>query len=399
MTCLHWAAFNGDPILVTMLLDKGAKQEPNGHGITPVDMAGFCDHSIVVREFCKNLCNRIDIEKKAPAAWKQENSIIGDQEEGNKAGTTQIVPVNTDGYATGDVGEILGNSENVTGTGDKIKIECAKVKKLELDDQEKIDLRVFYWAAFHGFKNTVKYMIEGRRWSPFIKSYKNRSVVSGAIWGGQVDIVRLMLGNYSYINVHTHMLIDFAKTVYNKDSADNNCLHYCYMKDLPEVRQILRDNGLFQERSQRLNRRGQFPTKLRHFIKAEDSNDETEEEDYGCYDAQELKNNAREMDMGGLGLSISGTAINTDNKAIMQEEPIILQEMLAGKKDFDLTDKKDIYRLKFNKELTKKQKMAHYQSPDYCIITRADTLQVLRLELDALVSRDGIYYSIYDKID
>ena len=73
--------------------------------------------------------------------------------------------------------------------------------------------------------------------------------------------------------------------------------------------------------------------------------------------------------------------------------------MLAGKKDFDLTDKKDIYRLKFNKELTKKQKMAHYQSPDYCIITRADTLQVLRLELDALVSRDGIYYSIYDKID
>lgn len=43
--------------------------------------------------------------------------------------------------------------------------------------------------------------------------------------------------------------------------------------------------------------------------------------------------------MGGLGLSISGTAINIDNKAIMQEEPIILQEMLAGKKDFDLENK------------------------------------------------------------
>ena len=51
------------------------------------------------------------------------------------------------------------------------------------------------------------------------------------------------------------------------------------MIDLPEVRQILHDNGLFDHRSQRLNRRGQLPTKLRHFIKAEDSLDETEDED------------------------------------------------------------------------------------------------------------------------
>ena len=78
MTCLHWAAFNGDPILVTMLLDKGAEQLPNGHGITPVDMAGFCDHNIVVKEFCKNLLNRKDKENKVRAEWKQENSIIGD---------------------------------------------------------------------------------------------------------------------------------------------------------------------------------------------------------------------------------------------------------------------------------------------------------------------------------
>ena len=31
-------------------------------------------------------------------------------------------------------------------------------------------------------------------------------------------------------------------------------------------------------------------------------------------------------------------------------------------------------------------------------MTRADTLQVLRLELDSLVSRGGVYYSIFDKI-
>ena len=51
------------------------------------------------------------------------------------------------------------------------------------------------------------------------------------------------------------------------------------MIDLPEVRQILRDNGLFSDRSLRLNRRGQLPTKLRHFTKAEDSGDDTEDEE------------------------------------------------------------------------------------------------------------------------
>ena len=41
-------------------------------------------------------------------------------------------------------------------------------------------------------------MVEELKWSPFIKSYKLRSVVSGAILGGQVDTVRMLLGNYQY---------------------------------------------------------------------------------------------------------------------------------------------------------------------------------------------------------
>lgn len=54
------------------------------------------------------------------------------------------------------------------------------------------------------------------------------------------------------------------------------------MIELPEVRQILRDNNLLGTRAKRLNRRGQLPTQLRHYIKAEDSNeisDENEEQD------------------------------------------------------------------------------------------------------------------------
>ena len=122
-------------------------------------------------------------------------------------------------------------------------------------------------------------MILHRKWSPFIKSYRNRSIISGAIWGSRVDTVRMMLGNYKFEGYDEKGFMDFAKSLFNKDASDNNCLHYCYMIDLPEVRQLLRNNKLFDERSQRMNRRGQLPTKLRHFIKAENSSDNTEDED------------------------------------------------------------------------------------------------------------------------
>ena len=57
------------------------------------------------------------------------------------------------------------------------------------------------------------------------------------------------------------------------------------MIDLPEVRQLLRDNNLYNSRAQRLNRKGQLPTQLRHAIKAEDSNEDTEDDEK--YDQQE----------------------------------------------------------------------------------------------------------------
>ena len=55
-----------------------------------------------------------------------------------------------------------------------------------------------------------------------------------------------------------------------------------------------------------MNRRGQLPTKLRHYNKAEDSNDETEDED--LYDNQ-LAN--LDGEGGGLDLAITGSAIDT----------------------------------------------------------------------------------------
>ena len=128
---------------------------------------------------------------------------------------------------------------------DKVVIKCEKINWRQLNDAEAEDVRVFYWAAYYGFDKYVRHMIVSRRWSPYIKSFKNRSVISGAIWGEKIETVRMMLGEYHYENTSHDNLIDLATTIFNKDSADNNCLHYSYMIDLPEVRQILRDNNLF----------------------------------------------------------------------------------------------------------------------------------------------------------
>ena len=95
---------------------------------------------------------------------------------------------------------------------------------------------MFYWAAYYGLDKYVRHMIVSRRWSPYIKSFKNRSVISGAIWGERVETVRMMIGDYHYENSSDNDIIDLAKTIFNKDSSDNNCLHYSYMIDMPEVR-------------------------------------------------------------------------------------------------------------------------------------------------------------------
>ena len=41
-------------------------------------------------------------------------------------------------------------------------------------------------------------MVEDLRWSPFIKSFRKRSIISGAILGKQIDTVRFLLGDYVY---------------------------------------------------------------------------------------------------------------------------------------------------------------------------------------------------------
>ena len=44
-------------------------------------------------------------------------------------------------------------------------------------------LTVFFWAAYFGNAKGVKYMIEVCRWSPMLRSYKGRDILSAAIIG------------------------------------------------------------------------------------------------------------------------------------------------------------------------------------------------------------------------
>ena len=138
------------------------------------------------------------------------------------------------------------------------------------------------------------------------------------------------------------------------------------MIDLPEVRQLLRDNNLYSARAQRLNRKGQLPTQLRHAIKAEDSNEDTEDDEK--YDQQE-----KQLWNAGNDavLAIVGQVMEAPLECQMNKSQKEVEELLVINK---IADENDPYRLKYNKSLTIKQKLAHYKTPDYCIVTRADTL-------------------------
>lgn len=57
------------------------------------------------------------------------------------------------------------------------------MKRQDLSEEEAIDCRIFYWAAYNGFDTYMRHMVEDRKYSPFIKSFRNRSILSAAIWG------------------------------------------------------------------------------------------------------------------------------------------------------------------------------------------------------------------------
>ena len=77
-------------------------------------------------------------------------------------------------------------------------IKCRKVNKSELEEEEIKALRAFYWAAFYGLKKYVRHMIVDFKWSPFIKSWRKRSILSAAIFGQRWRICKIIVEDFKY---------------------------------------------------------------------------------------------------------------------------------------------------------------------------------------------------------
>ena len=279
MTPLHWAAYNKDPNVVAYLLRQGAKmsfskRKSNGDGgLAAVDVAGVCGHEEVVYVFAKWL--EAVMLKEMIAAGSVPDVQVADLENGaepdkskqtEKGGYEALVEKK---IRTEDMKKALPVDPD---TGKTI-IELAKVRRTELNEDESAELRIFYWAAYFGRSKTVNRMVMHRKWSPFIKSFREQSVMTGAIKGERVNIVQRLAGGFEYKATEETSFSKFLRDVFNKDLQDNSCLHYAYAVDNPQIRQILKDNG-FSRKDMPRNVRGQLPRELRHAKKCLDSDDE-----------------------------------------------------------------------------------------------------------------------------
>ena len=111
-------------------------------------------------------------------------------------------------------------------------------------------MRAFYWAAFYGLKKYVLQMIVDFKWSPFIKSFKKRSVLSAAIFGQRKTICKIIINDYEYrpneksLETVDGKLEKWRKSkdifkIFGKDEDDNNILHHTYINEMPSVRSLL----------------------------------------------------------------------------------------------------------------------------------------------------------------
>ena len=121
-------------------------------------------------------------------------------------------------------------------------------------------MRIFYWAAYYGRTKTMKLMIRHRKWSPYIKSFMNQSIMSAAIRGERLNLVRHLIFIYEYKGVTEVLQRKIERGFFNKDYNDNNCLHYAYSIDIPEIRAMMKEDGQINpDKSERRNIRGQLP--------------------------------------------------------------------------------------------------------------------------------------------
>jgi ankyrin repeat protein len=76
--------------------------------------------------------------------------------------------------------------------------------------------------------HVIQKMINRFRWSPFMKSYRQQTVLTGAIWYDRNDIVELVLG-YEYRGDGPEAEKKIASLIQGIDKNKRNPMHYAYM--------------------------------------------------------------------------------------------------------------------------------------------------------------------------
>jgi ankyrin repeat protein len=109
---------------------------------------------------------------------------------------------------------------------------------------EKFWIHIAYWCSFFGIQSALELFVEKLGFSPFLRAYKMQSILVGAIRGNQQFAVKYLL-NFSYLIKDQDDYEKFIEILLHRDERGNTALHYAYDLDQPEVRSLLKQNGLF----------------------------------------------------------------------------------------------------------------------------------------------------------
>jgi hypothetical protein len=111
-------------------------------------------------------------------------------------------------------------------------------------EHEEFLIRIAYWSAFIGRMSVIKAYIEDLKFSPFIRTYNSESILTAAVRGNNIEMVEYILG-FCYQASDSIMYDSLVTQIKATDNFGNTQLHYAYDYDLPEIRSMLKEQGLF----------------------------------------------------------------------------------------------------------------------------------------------------------
>lgn len=125
--------------------------------------------------------------------------------------------------------------------------------------------RVVYWCAFYGLIDKVVLYLDSHL-SPMIRCHKNRSIFSGAILGGQLEVAKLILSK-QYVETENNTRDLKTLMLSDQDLDQNTPLHHAYTKHSPDLRRLIRQYAgqeLTNQLKHTRNLRAKTPDEMLH---------------------------------------------------------------------------------------------------------------------------------------